>query len=1098
MKYSWTRVSSFMNKHFFLNKWMKKLPQTITGRVFGIVFLMAMVFGNSFGHTKKVFADQFDQYRSNFDAGSSISIVNSTGGTLSMPGDTTTFSINLSSGVAPEPSGAYTQAQLDIIDAAYGKVSGGGGTNPTLDPNSFVITLQKAGGPLIVRDITSEIQSRFTSINGKVYGPVLVSNLTEAVYSSNPIIEPNSQYTAGFYYQAHTIAAQAGDADIDGDGDMEYYRIANPVVFTTSTGQTGSSTGNVGTPPPPTSTSGVDGVDDGGLPRCSLGVLPGTEMSISGCLAQLVYYAIFVPTSFLLALSGQFMDFMLGYTLDSASYSMGNFVGQGWKLVRDLTNILFIFILVSIGIGTIVGSGKLGDKKLIGWVIIVALLINFSLFFTKVLIDAGNILGTVFYSAMGVKSNDSGVSDVGSVFAGDEKSISVAIVSKFNPQTMFSNADQYRMKLPSVAGADEIVDTGTPPGWFTVLSLILSVVNIVTAYAFFVVGLVFVGRVVGLWMAMILSPLAFMSLAVPPYMSFLFSKYKFSSWLEQVAKMSFSAPVFLFFLYVILSFLNQGFLEQALNVTSDMTTMEKFLSTIVPFVIITMLILKAKETAVEMSDSIGKKFASWGEGLGSLAVGGALAVGTGGAALAMRGTVGRAASALSNSEVLQNAKGKSGIAGMASRLALRGTDKLSKASFDARNTAAADALKKSPLNIDLKRNTIGNAFLGTDDKNRGVFGSSKDGIQGMEKRREADIVREAEERQLSGSALTRQDNKAKEFKSAMSQAQADFDNQKNSYLSSTDYQSQLNASLQAQSVRANQAKIPFDKDKAEAEFKENYLKTKGMPSLSFNEEEFKRSFEAKNGQRSSLSGSAYNADVVKEFKEQVSKGNYGVGGAIKSTIENVTGKDVNQITIPSSGKAGIFGATAALGGVVAAAPLAGAGMISSAVGGFNEPQRAGALKAIDKKFNNKDLESVTNELKKIDEDIKNYLTEHLTKPPYSMSEDQIKNLSDFDKQSKLNEFRKVKEKELVSVEFDLRELDTKLREEKNPTIIKELKDKWIDLGAKRMTLRDQIDDLKKLFDKRERKQDTKEKLENKINPKDKKDDKGGEKKDDKK
>ena len=121
-----------MNKHFFLNKWMKKIPQTITGRVFGIVFLMAMVFGNAFGHTNKVFADQFDQYRSNFDAGSSISVVNSTGGTLSMPGDTTTFSINLSSGVAPEPSGAYTQAQLNIIDAAYGKVSGGGGTNPTL------------------------------------------------------------------------------------------------------------------------------------------------------------------------------------------------------------------------------------------------------------------------------------------------------------------------------------------------------------------------------------------------------------------------------------------------------------------------------------------------------------------------------------------------------------------------------------------------------------------------------------------------------------------------------------------------------------------------------------------------------------------------------------------------------------------------------------------------------------------------------------------------------------------------------------------------------------------------------------------------------
>ncbi|MBP9780727.1 MAG: hypothetical protein KBC42_02265, partial [Candidatus Pacebacteria bacterium] len=357
---------------------MKKIPQTIIGRVFGIVFLMAMVFGNAFGHTNKVFADQFDQYRSNFDAGSSISVVNSTGGTLSMPGDTTTFSINLSSGVAPEPSGAYTAAQIAALDAAYALTSGT--SSGSFAPNTFLITLQKAGGPLIVNDITAKIQSRSTSINGAVHGPVLISNLTETVYSSNPIIEPNSQYTAGFYYQSNSAGEGGGDADIDGDGDMEYYRIANPVVFTTSTGQEGSSTGNVGTPPE-TSTSGVQGKNDGGFPECSLG-FPTGEMNISGCLAQLIYYAIFVPTSFLLALSGQFMDFLLGYTLDSGSYSIGNFVGQGWKLVRDLTNILFIFILVSIGIGTIIGNSKLGDKKLIGWVIIVALLINFSLFFT--------------------------------------------------------------------------------------------------------------------------------------------------------------------------------------------------------------------------------------------------------------------------------------------------------------------------------------------------------------------------------------------------------------------------------------------------------------------------------------------------------------------------------------------------------------------------------------------------------------------------------------------------------------------------------------------------------------------------------------------
>ena len=314
MKYSRTRVSPFMNKHFFLNKWMKKLPQTLAGRMFGIVFLGAMVFGNAFTPTK-------------YASAQSPQITIST--TSPTPGEV--------AGTFVWPVQINTQ-----------------GLNPG---DSVVLSITKDGGSFIVENLTLPPAPQVQSVT----------------YNALNIL-PGYTYVA--QAQSGLISSSPATIIVPGTG--------SPTQTTPSTTPVQRS--------------------DGGLPECSFGFVG--EAKIGGCVAQLVYYAIFVPTSFLLALSGQLMDFLLAYTLDSDSYSMGNFVGQGWKLVRDLTNILFIFVLVSIGIGTIVGWSKLGDKKLIGMVIIVALLINFSLFFTKVIIDAGNILGTVFYSSMGVKASD--------------------------------------------------------------------------------------------------------------------------------------------------------------------------------------------------------------------------------------------------------------------------------------------------------------------------------------------------------------------------------------------------------------------------------------------------------------------------------------------------------------------------------------------------------------------------------------------------------------------------------------------------------------------------------------------------------------------
>ena len=69
-----------------------------------------------------------------------------------------------------------------------------------------------------------------------------------------------------------------------------------------------------------------------------------------------------------------------------------------WVLLRDTANITFIFILLYAAIKQIV-MGEVATKTLKN-IIIAAVLINFSLFITKVVIDVGNMILWVVFPFM--------------------------------------------------------------------------------------------------------------------------------------------------------------------------------------------------------------------------------------------------------------------------------------------------------------------------------------------------------------------------------------------------------------------------------------------------------------------------------------------------------------------------------------------------------------------------------------------------------------------------------------------------------------------------------------------------------------------------
>jgi hypothetical protein len=396
---------------------------------------------------------------------------------------------------------------------------------------------------------------------------------------------------------------------------------------------------------------------DSVMPACGLGInstLFKSEGTIPGCFAQFFYYVLFVPTSFLFALSGKFFDFAFGYSIQDTSYRTG-FVLEGWKIVRDLCNMFFIFVILYAAFKMILGIGTGGKDDLIK-VIIVGLLINFSLFATQIVIDSSNILARLFYNSNAISviasGNNPNVSRAGVNLTTQtsknftELSLSAALVAKVNPQEIIIQAKRINIQ-PDTSGITNPdgnpASNGIGVGAFILLVILTTAINVTGIFVFMSIALIFIGRVVGLWFAMIFVPFAFFSYTMPGLLDSV-KMVGWKNWVPETMKLAFVAPVFMFFMYLILLFLDTGFVDL---MDPDSTGAEFVLRTIVPFIFIMIMLIKAKDIAKDMSGTIAQGTATGLAAAGALAVGGAAlgtaVVGRGAASLAARASTGSTA-----------------------------------------------------------------------------------------------------------------------------------------------------------------------------------------------------------------------------------------------------------------------------------------------------------------------------------------------------------------------------------------------------------------------------------------------------------------------
>ncbi|MDA8597083.1 hypothetical protein N9L26_01960, partial [Candidatus Pacebacteria bacterium] len=167
---------------------------------------------------------------------------------------------------------------------------------------------------------------------------------------------------------------------------------------------------------------------------------------------ETVYWIVVSVFGFAVQLGGLILDFgfsrlvvgMGGLLIGGANGTgIGVAIDSLWTVIRDLFNILFILGLIWIGFQTILTVNGSDYKKQLAYLIAAALLINFSLFGAKLIVDIANLSATQIYGQITAELDSASVQNLNDNFSKegvrffDINGISAVLMSNLYLQTLF-------------------------------------------------------------------------------------------------------------------------------------------------------------------------------------------------------------------------------------------------------------------------------------------------------------------------------------------------------------------------------------------------------------------------------------------------------------------------------------------------------------------------------------------------------------------------------------------------------------------------------------------------------------------------------------
>lgn len=229
---------------------------------------------------------------------------------------------------------------------------------------------------------------------------------------------------------------------------------------------------------------------------------------------------------FLISIVGGLLTLVTYILLKAISYNRfiyTQIVTVGWQVVRDISNIFFIIILIVVAIGTVISSENYHYKRSLPRILLMAILINFSKTICGIFIDLAQVVMYQFSSVLAGTADTPGVG-------------AQQIFLSFGIQRLFVLKE---MKINGESAELFNIIAGLGVGLiFLVITLIVITIYLV----------IFVMRIVTLWILIVLSPLAFLLSAWPGGKGKGYAQDWWKKFFDYVS----IGPILLFFLWLAL------------------------------------------------------------------------------------------------------------------------------------------------------------------------------------------------------------------------------------------------------------------------------------------------------------------------------------------------------------------------------------------------------------------------------------------------------------------------------------------------------------------------------------------------------------------
>jgi hypothetical protein len=210
-------------------------------------------------------------------------------------------------------------------------------------------------------------------------------------------------------------------------------------------------------------------------------------------------------------------------------------VDTAWSLLRNLVNVSFIFVILYIAVRVVIGKEGNATHLLVN-IIVVALLVNFSAFFTRVVIDASNVLANEFYQQIHPEGTTTTgqVAGIAGIFISSK---GMNLLENFNPPDKTTS---------SLSGALATEDNGEAISWGALIVGTFGniIMVLVTSFVFFAAAIMFLARTITLIILIILSPLAFAAWVIPGL------EGQGKKWMSTLLNQAFFAPFCLLFIWL--------------------------------------------------------------------------------------------------------------------------------------------------------------------------------------------------------------------------------------------------------------------------------------------------------------------------------------------------------------------------------------------------------------------------------------------------------------------------------------------------------------------------------------------------------------------